>query len=111
MTDSRKPPKNLSREARNLWRKIQDEYQISDEAGLLILAIACEAFDRMRQAQDILSNEGMTTTDRFGQARAHPAATIERDSRAAMLGALKQMNFDLEPLRDGPGRPGNFGRR
>jgi P27 family predicted phage terminase small subunit len=106
-----KAPKNLSREGKNLWRRIQDEYGITDEAGLLILATALESFDRMRQAQDILSNEGMTTTDRFGQARAHPAATIERDSRAAMLGALKQLNLDLEPLRDGPGRPGNFGRR
>lgn len=104
-----KPPKNLSREAKNLWRKIQNEYAISDEAGLLILATALESFDRMRQAQAILTNEGMTTVDRFGQARAHPAATIERDSRAAMLGALKQLNLDLEPLRDGPGRPA--GRR
>lgn len=100
-----KPPKNLSREAKNLWRKIQDEYAISDEAGLLILATGLEAFDRMRQAQDILKAEGMTTLDRFQQPRPHPAATIERDSRAAMLAALKQLNLDLEPLRDGRGRP------
>lgn len=100
-----KAPKNLSREAKNLWRKIQDEYAISDEAGLLILATGLEAFDRMRQAQDILKTEGMTTLDRFQQPRPHPAATIERDSRAAMLAALKQLNLDLEPLRDGRGRP------
>ena len=100
-----KPPKNLSREAKILWRKIQDEYAISDEAGLLILATGLEAFDRMRQAQDILKAEGMTTLDRFQQPRPHPAATIERDSRAAMLAALKQLNLDLEPLRDGRGRP------
>jgi P27 family predicted phage terminase small subunit len=104
-----KPPKNLSREAKNLWRKIQDEYQITDEAGLLILATGLEAFDRMRQAQTILEAEGMTTLDRFQQPRPHPAATIERDSRSALLGALKQLNLDLEPLRDGPGRPA--GRR
>lgn len=100
-----KPPKNLGREAKNLWRKIQADYQISDEAGLLILATGLEAFDRMRQAQDILKAEGMTTLDRFSQPRPHPAAAIERDSRAAMLAALKQLNLDLEPLRDGPGRP------
>lgn len=104
-----KAPKNLSREAKTLWRKIQDEYAITDEAGLLILATGLEAFDRMRQAQDILKAEGMTTLDRFSQPRPHPAATIERDSRAAMLAALKQLNLDLEPLRDGPGRPA--GRR
>jgi P27 family predicted phage terminase small subunit len=100
-----KPPKNLSRESRNLWRRIQDEYGITDEAGLLILATGLEAFDRMRLSQEILSNEGMTTTDRYGQPKAHPMTTVERDSRAAMLAALKQLNLDLEPLRDGPGRP------
>jgi P27 family predicted phage terminase small subunit len=100
-----KPPKNLSREAKATWRKIQDEYQITDEAGLLILATACESFDRMRQAQASIEAEGATFPDRFGQPRPHPATVIERDSRAAMLAALKQLNLDLEPLRDGPGRP------
>lgn len=101
-----KAPKNLSREAKDLWRKIQGEYAITDKAGLLILATAFEAFDRMRLSQEILKQDGMTTTDRFGQAKAHPMTTVERDSRAAMLAALKQLNLDLEPLRDGPGRPG-----
>jgi P27 family predicted phage terminase small subunit len=99
------PPKNLSREATKLWRKLQEEYGITDEAGLLILRTGLEAFDRMRQAQEILSNQGMTTTDRFGQPKAHPMTTVERDSRAAMLAALKQLNLDIEPLKDGPGRP------
>lgn len=100
-----KPPKNLGREATKLWRKIQGEYGITDEAGLLILATACEAFDRMRLSQEILSKEGMTVADRFGQPKAHPMTTVERDSRAAMLAALKQLNLDLEPLRDNRGRP------
>ena len=105
MGSEAKAPKNLSREGKNLWRKIQGEYQITDEAGLLILATACEAFDRMRLSQEILKKEGMATTDRFGQAKAHPMTTVERDSRTAMLAALKQLNLDIEPLRDGPGRP------
>lgn len=103
------PPKNLSTEAKKLWKGIQDEYQITDEAGLLILRTGFEAFDRMREAQAILSKKGMTVEDRFGQPKAHPMTTVERDSRAAMLAALKQLNLDLEPLRDGPGRP--TGRR
>jgi P27 family predicted phage terminase small subunit len=98
-------PKSLSRQAAKLWRGIQDEYRITDPGGLLILRSALEAFDRMREAQEILSTEGVTTTDRFGQPKAHPMTTVERDSRAAMLGALKQLNLDLEPLRDSPGRP------
>jgi P27 family predicted phage terminase small subunit len=100
-----KPPKGLSSEANRWWASIRKEYDISDPGGLLILASACEAFDRMRQAQRRLRREGLTTTDRFGQRKVHPATVIERDSRAAMLGALKQLHLDLEPLNPQPGRP------
>ena len=100
-----KPPKHLSRESRAWWNSLADEYDIQDQAGRLILQTAMEAFDRMRLAQGLLSKEGMTTTDRFGQPKAHPMTTVERDSRAAMLAALKALNLDLEPLNDKPGRP------
>lgn len=82
------------------------EYGIEDQAGLLILQTALESFDRMRLAEAILKKDGMTIMDRFGQPKAHPMTVVERDSRAAMLAALRQLNLDLEPLRDGPGRPG-----
>lgn len=101
----------MSREAKSFWKRLQDEYQIDDEAGLIILATGLEAFDTMRRAQEIIKAEGMQVKDRFGQWKAHPLLTVERDSRAAMLAALKQLNLDLEPLKDGPGRPGNLGRR
>jgi len=100
-----KAPAHLSKEAKSWWGRIVDEYDIQDQAGQLILQIGLEAFDRMRLAQGLLKKEGMTTQDRFGQPKAHPATTVERDSRAAMLGALKQLNLDLEPLNDRPGRP------
>ena len=99
------PPKGLSPEAQGWWKAIQSEYEVIDPGGLLILASACEALDRMRQAQRKLKKEGLTWVDRFGQRKAHPAAAIERDSRTAMLSALKQLNLDLEPLEQRPGRP------
>ncbi len=101
-----KAPKTLSREAARWWRKLIAEYIIEDEAGRLLLMVALEAFGRMRQAQAALAEEGLTVTDRFGQAKAHPLCTVERDSRAQMLAALKALNLDLEPLRDRVGRPG-----
>lgn len=97
-------PKKLSQEARNWWRKIIDEYEISDEAGFLILQTSLEAFDRMRDAQKIIKTEGMTNSDRFGQPRLHPACTIERDARAQFMQGLKALNLDIEPLR-AIGRP------
>jgi len=99
------PPRGkLSQEARRWWRHFVSAWEF-DEAGLLILASALEAFDRMRQAQKILTDEGLVIQDRFGQKKCHPAALIERDARAGMLRALKQLNLDLEPLQEGVGRP------
>ena len=99
-------PAHLSDEARRWWRELQKEYAIGDAAGLLLLQTACEAHDRMKMAQAAIAREGQTVMDRFDQAKPHPLLTVERDARAAMLAALKQLNLDLEPLRDGPGRPG-----
>lgn len=99
-----KPPKTFSKEAAGLWKRILDEYQIQDQAGLLILRTALEAFDRMREAQEIIAREGAQVMDRFQQWKAHPLLTVEKDSRAALLQALKSLNLDLEPLGQ-PGRP------
>jgi P27 family predicted phage terminase small subunit len=102
----RKPaPKNLSAEARKLWRSLCDEYGVDDAAGLAILAAGLEAHDRMREAQRAIKRDGATFRDRFNQLQAHPAVRIERDSRAAWLSALRQLNFDLEPLQGRVGRP------
>src|SRR6056297_961656 len=98
-------PKHLSRPAKTWFKKIQDEYEIEDKAGLLLLQTAFEAFDRMKEAQDTISNDGPVILDRFEQKKAHPLLSIERDSRAQMLAALKQLNLDIEPLNDKPGRP------
>ena len=101
-----KPPKTLSAEARRRWRQLAEEYGIVDAGGLQVLEAYAEAFDRMRGAQQQIDRDGTTYKDRFGQLKSHPLLTVERDARAAMLHALKALNLDLEPLKDGPGRPG-----
>ncbi len=100
-----KAPKGLSREAARWWRRLTTEYEIGDNAGRLILTMAMEAFDRMRQAQAVLATDLIVDKDRFDQVKAHPLAVVERDSRAQMMAALKALNLDSEPLRRGPGRP------
>ncbi len=82
------------------------EYGIKDDAGLLLLQTALEAFDRMKSAQAAIKKDGASVRDRWNQVKAHPLLPVERDSRAGMLAALRALNLDVEPLRDGPGRPG-----
>ena len=99
------PPKRLSHEARRFWRKIAEEYGIDDDAGMLVLTVAFEAFDRMREAQGQITKDGTTIVDRFGQVKMHPLLPVERDARAQFLAGIKALNLDLEPLADSPGRP------
>jgi P27 family predicted phage terminase small subunit len=100
-----RPPAGLSTEAKGWWRRIVGEWEL-DDAGFLLLESALECFDRMRQAQELLAKDGLVIQDRFGQSKSHPAATIERDSKAGMLRALRALNLNIEPLHEGVGRPG-----
>lgn len=99
-------PKGLTPESRRLWSGLQAEYQITDEGGLAILTTAIEAHQRMRAAQAQVEKDGLATTDRFGQTRAHPLLAVERDCRTQFYAGLRALNLDVEPLRDRPGRPG-----
>lgn len=102
------PPDHLGEAGRDLWRAVATEYAVQDAAGLALLASAAECADRVAQAREQIERDGLTVLDRFGQRKPHPAAAIERDARAGMLAALKALNLDLEPLRDGPGRPPGY---
>jgi P27 family predicted phage terminase small subunit len=100
-----KAPNHLTDEAKGLWQRLTDEYGIADSAGLAILKAGCEAWDRAKKAREAIDAQGMVIFDKFQQMKPHPLLAVERDSRAAFLAAMKHLNFDIEPLRDGPGRP------
>lgn len=104
-SDPTTPPAHLSAEAKEWWQRLTEQYEFEDHS-LLILASALEAFDRMRQAQKLIKRDGITFIDRFGQRRQHPATLVERDAKGVLLRHLKALGLDLEPLNDGPGRPG-----
>lgn len=101
---TQKAPSHLTEEAKRLWTEIIEEFAIGDAAGLKILRVCLEAFDRAQAARAAIDADGLTVLDRFGQTKSHPLLPIERDSRAAFLAGLKALNLDLEPLK-GPGRP------
>ena len=99
-------PKTLSQEAAGWWKKLTAEYDIADEAGLLLLQTGLESFDRMRGCQEQIAVEGATLLDRFGQQKPHPLLSVERDARAQLMQAMKALNLDVEITpAAGPGRP------
>ena len=106
MKKGNQAPKHLSSEAKQFWKNLVDEYCIEDTAGLRILRVSLEAYDRAQAARMAIDEDGMTVRDKFNQIKPHPLLPVERDSRAAFLSGMKALNLDLEPLRDKPGRPG-----
>jgi phage terminase small subunit len=100
-----RPPRGYTTEARHLWQQVTADWTL-DPPALTILDCACRALERVREAQALLRRDGLMTTDRFGQTKAHPAAAIERDAKQTLLRNLRALNLDLEPLHDRPGRPG-----
>jgi len=100
-------PTKLSPIAQGWFDKVASEYNITDSAGLVYLNTAARAMDRADQAAAIIARDGLVAYDRWGTPKPHPACGIERAARAAIMAALKGLNLDIEPLRDGPGRPGH----
>ena len=108
MKKSHKPPEHLSSAAKDWFLALQAEYGIFDIGGVSLLTAAAESWDRCRTAREAIATDGgPIIRDRFDQPKPHPAAAIERDSRAQTMAALKALNLDIEPLKDGPGRPTN----
>jgi P27 family predicted phage terminase small subunit len=97
MAERRAPtrPARLSRESRALWRSIVADFALETH-HLSILERACEALDRMREAQAAIAKDGAYVTDRYGSPKAHPALAVERDSRIAHLRAIRELGLDLE---------------
>ena len=87
-----KTPSGLSTEGKELWNTITANWKL-DDGQLVVLFQACQSLDRMNDAKRILKTEGLTSEDRFGQSRAHPAVAIERDTRQLFLRAIKQLNL------------------
>src|SRR5450759_5625882 len=88
-------PAHLSLAARKLFAAVMTTYVLEGH-HVQILVKALEAFDRADAARAIVQNEGILTTSRLGEVKAHPAMAIERDSRAAFFAGIKQLGLDLE---------------
>jgi phage terminase small subunit len=97
--------KKLSKEASKLKKSLAREYDISDQAGALLLQTAFEAYDEFQAAKGVVDIEGLTVRGDRGGIKSHPLLAVIRDARSQFLMSLKMLNLDLEPLRDARGRP------
>lgn len=100
-----KAPKHLSPQGKRWWREIARDYHIEDPAGLALLTTAAECLDRRREAQAAIIEHGVVVKTATGGIKGNPAVQVEKDQLTGFLAAMRQLNLDIEPLRDHPGRP------
>lgn len=89
-----KAPRHLQPETRKWYAAIAQRFVLEAHHEKLLL-LAGECWDRSREAREVLSREGLTVSDKYGQVKAHPAAQIERDARNGFMRALRELGLDL----------------
>jgi P27 family predicted phage terminase small subunit len=94
-----KPPRELSRESRALWRVVVAEYNLESH-HLALLRLALEALDRASKAQAILEREGLMLLDRFDQPKAHPMVAVRRDAEISTARLWRELQLDAEAAPD-----------
>ena len=97
-------PEHLGAAGRELWSSIQESYAISDPGGMALLQQAAEAADRIASVRRQIDEQGELLVIK-NIPRVNPLCAVERDQRAALVRCLRNLNLDIEPLRDRPGRP------
>jgi len=106
VTPPRRAPRHLKDAARALWTDVTATF-VLEPHHLAVLVKGLEAFDRAEAAREAIERDGILTTSRLGEVKAHPAVAIERDARAQFFVAIKALGLDI----DGPPSPSTRNRR
>src|SRR5687768_4787658 len=96
MKSTPKAPRHLSEASRTWWRTCVKEFRL-EQHHLKLLQSACECWDRLQAARQIIDKEGLTFVDDRGNVRAHPAIAIERDARIGFCRLVRELDLDVEP--------------
>ncbi len=99
------PPFALGKFGRSLWDRIQAEYDVSDAAGVEMLAQACAGADLAERLNEEVERDAAVVRSR-GAVRTHPAVKNMIAARAFVVRTLVKLGLNFEPVRVSPGRPG-----
>ena len=94
-------PAHLRDAGREHWQSVLSTFTFA-EHDLPMLQSACEQLDRAAEARVIIAKEGVTTTDRFGQSKEHPACAIERAAHLAFVRIERELALQIPPADSRP---------
>jgi P27 family predicted phage terminase small subunit len=110
--NSIKAPSWLRPETKKWFLGVLDDFDL-EESDVKLLTLAGEAFDRATQARETLAESGITSEDRLGNIRKHPAVSIEESARIAFARLIREIAItDSGPPADSrpPGVRNNTGK-
>lgn len=99
MRKNTEPPKHLTQDTATWWRAVVADFELEPH-HLRLLQLAAEAWDRCRQARELLAAEGLCVATADGGRKAHPAVAIERDARLAFARLVRELDLDHEAPPD-----------
>ena len=99
------PPRHLKASGKAFWKKIAEQYELLDH-DFARLEGACIALDRAAEAREAIAKDGAVVTDRFDQAKEHPAVRIESASWGTFRLLVRELGLDDElPADNRPANP------
>ena len=96
-------PPGLSAAAQELWVSYTTTFVIDDAHGRMLLRLALEAHDRMREAQEHISRRGATSRTALAL-RSRTRASRSKGIHGRRCFALRRLNLEVEGVA-APGRP------
>ena len=90
------PPCHLGEAGVALWRSIQRDHEVTDGAGLALLARACECADRLAQIRAQLAVDGLLTAGYKKQPRPHPLLAVEAETIRLQLAAIRALGLEID---------------
>jgi len=102
-----KPPAELKRSGRALWRSVQTDYELEQHERGLLLEM-CRTVDTLDRLSALVTAEGEMIHDRFGELRVHPALVEARQLRIAYARLSAALRL---PAGDQEGEDKASGRR
>jgi len=87
-----KVPEHIKDSGRKWLKTVLAEYEFTgSELNLLFVAASC--IDRLQEIREQIASEGLTVPDRFGQMKAHPLLSAERDNRLVLSRLCNQLKI------------------
>lgn len=93
-------PADLKARGSAYWRKIADDYELTDSENELLLE-ACRTLDNLDALAAIVAADGVTTLGSTGQLVAHPALTEARQQRVVLHRLLAALDLPDEAIPSG----------